>query len=111
MNDSALAFWGSRCKRQARIGPVWAGFSLALLALFGMAAQSAEASTESVESVHVPDAGRPDPQHKHLGYRSPVTEGLRLTVDGPGTFVHLAWDPNANFGSQNMWRLSTGWRF
>lgn len=76
----------------------------------------------------------PDQQHMHLVYRGPVGDGLRLTVDvlrktglvdgqgirrlgwslgldGARTFVHLAWDPNVNFSSQNMWRLSTGWRF
>lgn len=76
----------------------------------------------------------PDQQHMHLVYRGPVADGLRLTVDvlrktglvdgqgirrlgwslgldGRRTFVHLAWDPNVNFSSQNMWRLSTGWRF
>lgn len=76
----------------------------------------------------------PDQQHLHLVYRGPVADGLRLTVDvlrktglvdgqgirrlgwslgldGARTFVHLAWDPKVNFSSQNMWRLSTGWRF
>lgn len=76
----------------------------------------------------------PDQQHLHLVYRGPLAEGLRLTVDvlrktglveglgirrlgwslgldGARTFVHLAWDPNVNFSTQNMWRLSTGWRF
>lgn len=76
----------------------------------------------------------PDQQHIHLVYRTPVAEGQRLTLDvlhkrglvegqwvrrvgasvtydWPQWFVRLAYDPKANFGPQDMWRLSTGVRF
>lgn len=76
----------------------------------------------------------PDQQHVHLVYRGPLDAehrltldllrksglvdgqpmrrlGLSLGLDWPRSFVHLAWDPKVNFSAQNMWRLSTGWRF
>lgn len=74
-------------------------------------------------------------QHHHLTLRWPLPPGLRLTADllhkqgqgdgGPvrawgwslaldgqgGWFARLARDPKQNFGVQDAWRLSGGWRF
>jgi hypothetical protein len=76
----------------------------------------------------------PDQRHVHLAWRQPIAGGERLTLDAlwkkglvddemiqrwgftatydwPAFFVRLAWDPNANFTPQDMWRLSVGTRF
>lgn len=76
----------------------------------------------------------PDEQHVHLVYRTPLSEGQRLTLDGlykkglvagtpiartglavtydwPRYFARLAYDPKVNFTPQNMWRFSVGTRF
>jgi hypothetical protein len=76
----------------------------------------------------------PDQRHLHLTWRTPLAGGRRLTVDvlakrglvdgvlvhrvglsvgydWPRTFVRIAWDPKANFGPQDMLRLSVGARF
>ena len=76
----------------------------------------------------------PDQQHFHLTSRMPLDGKQRLTldllykrglVDGqriakaggtvtydwPRFFVRLAFDPNTNFTSDNVWRLSVGTRF
>lgn len=76
----------------------------------------------------------PDQQHVHLIYRAPMAGGQRLTLDllrktglvdgspirrmglsvgydGPRRFVRVAYDPKANFTSQDMWRLQVGTRF
>jgi len=37
--------------------------------------------------------------------------GLSATYDWHEKFVRLSYDPNANFGVQNMWRFSLGTRF
>jgi hypothetical protein len=37
--------------------------------------------------------------------------GLSIGYDQREHFIRLAFDPNANFGVQNMWRLSVGTRF
>lgn len=37
--------------------------------------------------------------------------GLSATYDWHEKFVRLSYDPNANFGVQNMWRFSIGTRF
>lgn len=81
----------------------------------------------------------PDQRHFHLIYRQGLSEhervtfdllskagnvsdamggtqkinklGLSATYDWSGKFVRLSYDPNANFGVQNMWRFSLGTRF
>jgi hypothetical protein len=76
----------------------------------------------------------PDEKHLHLIYRTPLSKGRRLTLDGlfktglvggntihkvgasvtydwPRYFVRVAYDPNANFAPENMWRFSAGVRF
>lgn len=76
----------------------------------------------------------PDQRHFHLTSRTPLAGKERLTfdllykrglVDGqriakvggtvtydwPRFFVRLAFDPNTNFTSDNVWRLSVGARF
>lgn len=76
----------------------------------------------------------PDQRHLHLTWRTPLEGGRRLTVDllakrgrvegvmvrraglsvgydWPRSFVRVAWDPKANFGPQDMLRLSGGVRF
>jgi hypothetical protein len=76
----------------------------------------------------------PDEKHLHLNYRTPLPHGQRLTLDvllksglvegstihrvggsitydWPRFFVRVAYDPKANFGPENMWRLAVGTRF
>ncbi len=76
----------------------------------------------------------PDQQHVHATYRTPLPGGDRLTVDilfkqglvngsaisrlgatltydWPKYFVRVAFDPNANFGADDVVRISTGMRF
>lgn len=76
----------------------------------------------------------PDQRHLHLLWRQGLDDGRRLTVDAlykrgnvddqtihrwglslthdwPRWFVHLAFDPNANFAAEDMWRVSLGTRF
>lgn len=76
----------------------------------------------------------PDQQHFHITSRTPLAGKERLTldvlykrglVDGqrinkaggtvtydwPKFFVRVAYDPNTNFTSDNVWRLSVGTRF
>lgn len=76
----------------------------------------------------------PDQRHVHLVWRQPIEGGQRLTLDAlwkrglvdgdritrtglsatwdwPRYFVRLAYDPKANFTSQDLWRLSVGSRF
>ena len=76
----------------------------------------------------------PDQRHFHLTSRTPLQGKQRLTldllykrglVDGqriakvggtvtydwPRFFVRLAFDPNTNFTTDNVWRLSVGTRF
>jgi hypothetical protein len=76
----------------------------------------------------------PDQRHLHLAWRMPLAGDRRLTVDvlakrglvdgvlvhrlgftvgydWPRTFARIAWDPKANFGPQDMLRLSVGGRF
>ncbi|MES1978042.1 MAG: hypothetical protein V4451_08395 [Pseudomonadota bacterium] len=76
----------------------------------------------------------PDQQNVHLVYRTPISGGQRLTLDGlyktglvagvgvrevgfsatydwPKFFVRAAWDPKVNFTPQDMFRLSVGTRF
>lgn len=76
----------------------------------------------------------PDQQHLHLIYRTPLPDdhrltvdlllksglvegesidrtGLSLTYDWPRWFVRVAYDPKANFTSQDLWRLAVGTRF
>ncbi len=80
------------------------------------------------------DRENPDQQHLHAIYRAPVNGGDRLTADllykrglvngesisklgatftydWPRTFVRLAYDPNTNFSSDNVVRVSVGTRF
>ena len=75
-----------------------------------------------------------DQRHLHFLYRTPLTDGRRLTVDllakrglvagtlihkaglsvaydWPRYFVRIAFDPKANFAPQDMWRLTGGVRF
>jgi len=37
--------------------------------------------------------------------------GATLTYDWPKFFVRLAFDPNVNFTTEDMWRLAIGTRF
>jgi hypothetical protein len=76
----------------------------------------------------------PDQRHLHLVYRQRISSHERITIDlldKVGTvedeyihklgwsaaydwrqyFVHVAYDPKANFGPQDMWRLSLGTHF
>lgn len=76
----------------------------------------------------------PDQRHLHLIYRQRISSQERITIDlldKVGTvgdeyihklgwsvaydwhpyFVHVAYDPKANFGPQDMWRLSLGTHF
>jgi hypothetical protein len=76
----------------------------------------------------------PDQQHFHLTSRTPLAGKERLTLDllykrclvegkhinkvggtftydWPRYFVRLAFDPNTNFTTDNVWRLSIGTRF
>jgi hypothetical protein len=76
----------------------------------------------------------PDQRHLHLVYRQQLSAQVRLTIDlldkvgtVDGVYVHkqglglthdqdayfcrLVYDPKANFGAQNMWRVSFGRRF
>ena len=76
----------------------------------------------------------PDQQNVHLMYRMPIVGDQRLTLDllskkglvagvpiqrvglsvgydWPDFFARIAWDPNVNFTSQDMLRLSVGTRF
>ena len=76
----------------------------------------------------------PDQQNVHLVWRTPIAGDQRLTLDllskkglvagvpiqrmglsvgydWPRFFVRMAWDPNVNFTSQDMFRLSVGTRF
>ncbi len=76
----------------------------------------------------------PDQQHFHLTSRTPLAGKERLTLDllykrglvegkhinkvggtftydWPRYFVRLAFDPNTNFTTDNVWRLSVGTRF
>ena len=76
----------------------------------------------------------PDQRHLHFYWRQPLADRQRLTVDllykegkvddamihrwgasltydWPRYFVRLAYDPKANFGPDNLWRLSVGTRF
>jgi len=76
----------------------------------------------------------PDQRHLHLVGRTALAGGRRLTVDllakrglvagalvhrlgasvgydWPTTFLRVAWDPQANFGPQDLLRLSAGVRF
>ena len=76
----------------------------------------------------------PDQKHLHFLWRQGLEDGRRLTLDAlfkrgmvddrliqrwglalthdwPSWFLRLAFDPNANFNSQDMWRLSAGVRF
>jgi len=81
----------------------------------------------------------PDQRHFHVIYRQGLSEHERVTfdvlskagnvTDGAGSvqkinklglsatydwhekFVRVSYDPNANFGVQNMWRFSLGTRF
>lgn len=76
----------------------------------------------------------PDQRHLHFVWRQPVADrqrltldllhkqglvddqlirrwGASLTYDWPRFFLRLAHDPKANFGSDDLWRLSIGTRF
>ena len=76
----------------------------------------------------------PDQQHLHLVWRTPLSDGHRLTVDllfkrglvedemiersglsvaydWPRWFLRLSYDPKVNFTPQDMWRLAFGTRF
>jgi hypothetical protein len=76
----------------------------------------------------------PEQQHLHLIYRTPLPgehrltadllfksglvedrfierTGLSLTYDWPRWFVRVSYDPNANFTTQDLWRLAVGTRF
>jgi hypothetical protein len=76
----------------------------------------------------------PDQQNVHLVYRLPRPDGQRVVIDvlrksgtvddqfirksglsigydWPTFFVRAAYDPNANFTPQKMWRMSVGARF
>ncbi len=76
----------------------------------------------------------PDQQHVHLVYRTALRDEQRLTLDllskkglvagapiqrlgfsvaydWPRFFVRVAWDPQVNFTTQDMLRLSVGTRF
>lgn len=80
------------------------------------------------------DRESPDQRHMHAVYRKPLSNGQRVTfdvlhkrglVDGrsirktgatatydwPRFFVRLAFDPNVNFTSEDMWRVAVGTRF
>jgi hypothetical protein len=80
------------------------------------------------------DRDNPDQQHVHAVYRTPVNGqdrltvdllykqglvngdgisklGLTVTYDWPRYFVRLAYDPNTNFTTDNVLRLSVGTRF
>lgn len=80
------------------------------------------------------DRDNPDQQHLHAVYRTPINGqdrltvdllykqglvngegisklGLTLTYDWPRYFVRLAYDPNTNFTTDNVLRLSVGTRF
>lgn len=76
----------------------------------------------------------PDQRHLHGFWRQPLADGERITVDllykqglvegnlirrwgwslsydWPRFFVRLAWDPNSNFTTDDLWRFSLGTRF
>jgi hypothetical protein len=76
----------------------------------------------------------PDQSHLHLYWRQSLPERQRLTVDllykqglvddamiarwgysvtydWPRFFLHVAFDPNANFASDDLWRFSVGAHF
>jgi hypothetical protein len=76
----------------------------------------------------------PDQRHVHLLWRQPLPErqrltldllykeglvdgdmirrwGASLTYDWPRWFLRLAYDPKANFGTDDLWRLSVGAHF
>jgi hypothetical protein len=76
----------------------------------------------------------PDQRHLHFIYRTPMPGEHRLTVDvllktgqvagrtirkigasvtydWPRFFVRVAYDPNANFAPEDLWRVAVGFRF
>lgn len=76
----------------------------------------------------------PDQRHVHLYWRQALPDAQRVTVDllykeglvdgvtihrwgaslsydWPRYFLRLAYDPNANFGTEDLWRFSLGTRF
>lgn len=90
---------------------------------------------QTVALLYVQDNRRnPDQRHLHFFWRQPMPNTQRLTLDllykeglveggtihrysasvtydWPKLLLRVAYDPNANFGPDNLWRFSIGTRF